>query len=138
MLTLVPTLGQLENDETIARFLTSSGHFAKTKGTVKFRALLPRTDTMTTSVFRIDGLRERFIRLIGDHFVGEAIGPNRTLYGRGELDVEDVTNVGLEVAPTEEPIRHADIVGWPENKPERKSLAMELEATATLHLREDS
>lgn len=138
MLTLVPSLGPLEEDESVARFLTSSGHFAKTKGTVKYRAFLPRPDDLTTSVFRVKGLPERKIRLLGNHFVREKLPPNRTLYGRGELEVADVVQVGLEVHPTEEPVRHADIVGWPDSKEERKSLAMQLEATASLHLRESA
>lgn len=61
----------------------------------------------------------------------------RTIYGRGEISVGDVQSVGLAVEPTENPPRHADIVGWPEEKPERKAAALELENHTALKLREE-
>ncbi len=49
-----PTPHILEN-ETIARFLLSKNHFARTKNIVKYRAFLPNRDG-ETSVYRTTGI----------------------------------------------------------------------------------
>ena len=59
----------------------------------------------------------------------------RPLYGRGDLSVSSVLATGLTVDPDDNPPRHAGIVGWPETKDARISLAQRLAASALLRLR---
>ena len=83
-----------------------------------------------TSVFRIDDLSDSETWRIGKDVVLAAVAMNhnkRTLYGRGDIQVDDIFNVGLSVVPSPEPHpKHADIVKWPEDKIERKTLATHL------------
>ena len=62
--------------------------------------------------------------------------PRKTaVHGRGDLSADAVGAVGLELDPNDRPRRHANIVGWPPDKPERKMLALELSKVAELILR---
>ena len=66
------------------------------------------------SVFQIEGLDENLIWEIGTTHVAEP--GNRTLHGRGDITVAAVSETGLGLSPDNEPPRHANIVGWPEEK----------------------
>lgn len=83
------------------------------------------------SVFRIKGLTENKIWKIGNN-VAKRISKN--LYGKGDVNVSDVRSLDLQIAPTPSPPRHADIIGWPEEKSEQKSIAQQLASQATLVL----
>lgn len=67
---------------------------------------------------------------IGRRQVAKVSG--RTLHARADLSVSTVFEIGLQVEPDEPPHRHANIQGWPENKPEKMSLAQQLAAGALL------
>jgi hypothetical protein len=99
---------------------------------VKPGAFLPARDG-ATSVYRTRGLTEEEIWILGE---AKVTGPTRkTLYGRGDLPVSAVHATGLRVDPDDSPPRHAAIVGWPEEKDARLSLAQQLAAKASLKLR---
>lgn len=70
---------------------------------------------------------------MGQTYVAEP--RNKTLYGRGDITISLVHQVGLDVVADNDPPRHADITGWPEDKSKRKILAMQLAAEASLRLR---
>ena len=55
--------------EPLARFLTSSGQFAKTKKIVKWSGVMPVKDGKT-SIFRIAGLTDSVVLAIGHREVG--------------------------------------------------------------------
>lgn len=70
---------------------------------------------------------------LGDQLV--ATPQKKTLYGRAQLAVSDVTAAGLEVVADEPPDRHASIIGWPTEKDEQLAAAQELAARSSLRLR---
>ena len=45
---------------------------------------------------------------------------SQTLYGWGELQIQDVEEAGLLVDLNDDPPRHAHIIGWPKEPGERK------------------
>lgn len=96
---------------------------------MKPRAFLPGPDG-TTSTFRTHGLTPDEIWTLGESRVAAP-----RLYGRGDLRVSSVVATGLTVDPDDDPPRHAGIVGWPESKDARLSLAQRLAASAALRLR---
>jgi hypothetical protein len=86
------------------------------------------------SVFRVDRLGEPQIWKIGTEIAEKR---ERTLYARGDTGARAVRRAGLDVVPAEPPLRHANIVGWPENdKPRQKLIALQLAAVAKLVLKE--
>jgi hypothetical protein len=87
----------------------------------------------TTSTFRTRGLQPHEIWTLGESRVGAPAG--KSLYGWGELAVSSVLKTGLIVDPDDDPPRHAGIVGWPEGKDARVSLAQRLAASAALRLK---
>ena len=119
--------------ELLSRFLTQSGKF--TRDRVKPTAFLPGPDG-TTSTFRTHGLTTDEIWALGESRVAAPRG--RRLYGRGDVRVSSVVATGLTVNPDDDPPRHAGIVGWPDGKDARLSLAQRLAACAALRLRASS
>lgn len=111
--------------EPIARYLTSSGQFAPTKGVIKRSALMPGKDGKT-SIFRVGGLTSAQIVEIGRREVGQL----RTLHGWGAVGASAVLEVGLSFEPNDVPPRHANIIGWPNDQEERIERAQDLAAKA--------
>jgi hypothetical protein len=92
------------DDETLARFLTSSSHFNVT--TVKATAFLPNPKAgMTTSVFRHDA--GNLIQIARDR------RPDVSIHGAAVCKAAAVRAAKLEVVAEEPPPLHANIVGWP-------------------------
>jgi hypothetical protein len=85
------------------------------------------------SAFWIDELATEAIWPLGD-FVGKPRGKSALAFA--ELGTDDVAAVGLvtEGDPKPHP-RHVNICGWPVEKDEIKSLALELCARAKLQVR---
>ncbi len=71
---------------------------------------------------------------MGDHLVASVSG--RRLLARAELNVANITSVGLQVEVDDTPPRHANIIGWPLEKDEWMSLAQQLATFATLKIRQ--
>jgi hypothetical protein len=129
---------QIDRYEPLARFIFSRSHFSPAKKIVKAPAFIPAPDDLQTSVFRIYELGERQIRDIGED-VGRTQNPPRSPRARGEIEVNAVLNVGvnvgvsLHVIPDEPPPRHAEITGWPrDDKPQQLEIAKLLAAVARL------
>jgi hypothetical protein len=114
--------------DTLTRFLTQSGHFSRENKRVKERAFLPDSRD-ELSVFEIIGLDENEIW---------SLFTSLPLYGRADFLYSIVLNNGLRVEPDNMPPRHANIVGWPLEKSEKKSLAQSLAAEAALILHEET
>lgn len=119
-------------DEVTTRYLNQEGHFVPSTGRVKPRAFHPARNDHKTSVFRISGLSERQIWLIGDIYVEAVVG--RKILARAEVSVAHVHSLELRVEPDEPPPRHANITGWAAEKDRWMSKAQELAALATLRL----
>jgi hypothetical protein len=58
----------------------------------------------------------------------------KNLHGRADIQALNILETNLQINPDNIPTRHANIVGWPELKEERKSIAQELAAKASLRL----
>lgn len=97
---------------------------------------MPNKDGQT-SIYRIDGLKEIDIYEIGRKFVADLFG--KPLMGRADIGVWEILNRKLSVKPDPIPhLRHGNIIDWPNEKSEKKLIAMELADEARLHLVEDS
>lgn len=101
-------------DEDLARFLTSSGHYNTSK--VKPSAFMPNPKNGETSVFRHGAEPLGDLKAIAQ---GE-VGADRRIHGAAVVKVDAVRAANLEVLAKEPPLRHADIVRWPwmQNDPE--------------------
>lgn len=117
-------------EEPLARFLCSSSLFSRASGRVKYSAFLPRDGA--TSVFRVEGLGDSKIWDIGRCLVA---GPSkRALHGRAELRVAHVESCGLLLLADDDPQRHAEIAGWPEEKGAQRFAAERLAGSSILRL----
>jgi hypothetical protein len=94
---------------------------------------MPNPNTLSASVFRVRDLSEEQIWNIGEDHVAEPRG--KVLYGRADLNVNDVTSQGLKLDPDNNPPRHANIVGWPPEKDRQLLLAQELAHASFLTIR---
>lgn len=94
-----------------------------------FHAFMPYKGAV--SVFRLKGLSEQEIWKIG-HEIADPLG--KTLYGRGDVEAQAVASAELTIDPDNVPERHANIVGWPDEKQKQKLRAMELAKVAALQL----
>lgn len=100
----------------LARFALESGRL--TDSIVKPKLFEPNR-ALELSVFRVDGLVHDQIRDLGDRVV-EKHPAARKLHGWGEFLESAVREAGLRVERDDDPPRHADIVGWPQDPSERK------------------
>lgn len=105
----------VNDGEGIARFLTSSSHFAATKNLVKPGAFLPNPRNLETSVFR--EIAEPHANLW--HVVSDQLPEERKVHGAALVEVIEIRKAELDVVSDEDPPngpRHANIVGWPRNE----------------------
>lgn len=121
-------------EESLGRYLTQSNHFSRKHNSVRPLAFYPPPADLQLSVFRIDGLNKNQLWEIGQSCIRNR--PQKTLYGVADIKVFKVQTRGLHVAPDNIPVRHANIVGWPEEIARRNSIAQELAADAIPKFRE--
>ena len=100
----------VEDEEDLARFLTSSRQFNAVMA--KPAAFLPNPNDGETSVFRHGSdPRESLWRIGNEH-----VARDRTLHGAAIFKARHVRSALLEVVAQEPPPRHANIVGWPSSQ----------------------
>lgn len=122
--TTAPTL------TTLARFLFERKHFSGKR--VKPPGFTP-PKSGKLSAFWIDELTPEGIWPLGD-LAGNPRGKPALAFA--ELERMDVAGLGLVLEDDPKPHpRHVNICGWPTEKDEIKSLALELCARAKLHVR---
>lgn len=97
---------QVADEESLARFLTSSNQY--NNSVVKPRAFLPRPGTREASVFRHGPTPEPDLWRLGDAHVGAA----RSIKGVAIIVARNVRSAVLDVLSDEPPKRHANITGW--------------------------
>jgi hypothetical protein len=124
---------KINGQEVIARYITSKRWYSREKNVVKPLAYMPPSD-LRLSVFRIDNLSELEIWKIGFKEVIGKMNQSRNLHGRADIQALNIWENNLHIDPDNTPLRHANIIGWPELKEERKSIAQELAAKASLSL----
>jgi hypothetical protein len=118
---------QVPDDEMLARFILQSNHY-RADGTVKPDAFVPYP-LPDLSVTRHIRLSEEQLWENGQAVAADVSKP---LYGRADLRAVAFTSVRLTVrpAPVEKNPNHANVSGWPTEKPEQKSKAQEIAANA--------
>lgn len=113
---------QVEDSESITRFIFSSSDYKPSNQTVKHSAFMPARD-LVASVYRIDGCSETEISEIDQNFVSGLRGkPSK---GRADILVREVRNVQLNVVSNPSPHpRHADITGYSSEAENRMKAVM--------------
>ena len=114
------------DSENLARFVLFRGWVRSSNSTVKPDAFIPYPYP-DPSVTRHIGLSEQEIWQLG-----QAVADSRpaTLHGRADIQALQVTGRSLRIVPTSEPKNHANITGWPKDKPAQKIIALQLAADA--------
>lgn len=115
--------------DPFARFICSRNHFAPERNIVKPAAFLPSDSNMQLSVFHTKMLSDQEIWELGKRYVAL---PNRTVHARADFKAESAEKAQLQLTLDNQPPRHANIIGWPPEKSERKLRAMELASMAAL------
>ena len=119
----------VEDNERLARMILTERHVRRESMAAKPEAFLPYKH-VTLSVIRHRELTEGELWEIGGK-VAEKRG--RTLVGRGDVLARIARAQNLDVVPEEGPDlprNHADIVGWPPEKPLQLIRAAEIAAVA--------
>ena len=119
---------QVAPTELLARFILFSGWFRPGDKTVKADAFMP-PQNLRLSVTRHMGLQESELWDLG-HAVAAQRQPPANLHGRADIAGADVTARSLRVEPTTTPRNHANILGWPAEKPSQKMIALQLASSA--------
>ncbi len=124
----------VDPQEYLGRYLPENSYFLRSKNEVKPKAFMPPPD-LKLSVFRIDELSLEQIWDTGEKEVIQEMPVTKVLYGLAKIKVLKVHEENLSVDPDNIPARHANIVGWPEDKGRRLSIAQGLAAEAELILK---
>lgn len=125
-------LDQINPEENLARYILQKNQFSSVNQRVKYSTFMPAPNG-ETSVFRISTLSTNEIWKIGDSEVAQKRGLH--LLARADIAASHIIKVNLKIIPDNIPPRHANIVGWPEEKSARMSIALELAKNAQLHLK---
>jgi hypothetical protein len=115
---------QVAPTELLARFILSRGWFRPSDMTVKADAFMP-PQNLRLSVTRHIGLQESELWSLG-RAVASQRQPPANLHGRADIAAADVTARSFRVEPTPTPRDHANILGWPAEKPGQKIIALQL------------
>jgi hypothetical protein len=121
----------VDDNETIARFIFSSGHFAKETKRIKYGAYLPAKNG-EASVYRVTNLHWDDIWKIGKKYVET---DQRKIRACAETTANEITRHSLNILPeTKRHYRHANIIAWPQEKHEIKMLAIEIANNSSLYV----
>lgn len=123
-------MSPVTDDEHLTRFVLFKGWIRSSDNTVRPDAFIPYPYP-DLSVTRHLGLSVSEIWQIG-----QQVADNRpaTLYGRADVQALHIARQSLRIVPTAEPKNHANVNGWPKDKPAQKIIAQELAAVAQYFL----
>jgi hypothetical protein len=93
---------------------------------------MPNGNPPATSVFRVNDLQDDEIWMLGEARL--ELGPGRRLHGAALFE-SSATPRPLIIEMNENPERHGNIEGWPQEMHEQQILAIELASKSTLKLR---
>lgn len=116
------------DEELLARFILFKGWIRKSNLTVKPDAFIPHPYPDLSVTLHKNISEQELWRIGGD--VADARGA--TLYGRADIHAAEVRRQALNVEPrpvSDNP-NHANITGWPAEKPGQKITALQLAAKA--------
>ena len=128
----------VEDGEQLARMILTEKHVRKESMTLKPAAFLPFS-RVELSVIRHREITETELWKIGRDVsakreAGDELGRKFPLVGRGDFFARDAREQKLDVKPVEGfglPRNHADVVGWPPERPAQMMRAIEIAARAT-------
>jgi len=123
---------QVSPEENLTRYILYKNHFSSLHKRVKYAAFLPAPNG-ETSVFRVSGLDDNSTWEIGNKEV--AMRRGIPVLGRADILASRVFSRKLKIVPDDNPLRHANITGWPEEKSEQKLIAIEMAEDARLCLK---
>lgn len=118
--------------EILSRFILQTNWFSSSENRVKYAAFLPDKNA-ETSVFRTSGITNNEIWDIGNFEV--SIKRGKPILGRADIRANNVIARDLKVVSKEPPLRHANIIGWPDERSKQKLIAIELASESNLHRR---
>jgi len=121
-------LCQVDATEILARYIFSKNQYRPSDHTVKYSAFMPPINKRL-SVFQITGLAEEEIWVMGGALRAQSV------LGRADIKANEVIAAELMLAADDNPPRHVNIVGWPEETSAIKLKAMELAEKAQLSLK---
>lgn len=128
--------GQTKEQITLTRAVWEKGQFMKSKSIPKPGLFLPRPNKqgeLETSIANIQGMTTTQIW----QYISENIRKGNPFKGRVDFSNNSVIKVGLKLRYDSKPKRHVAIVGWPAEKSEQKSAAIDLIEFTTLILKSD-
>lgn len=123
----------ISDDEILARYAMKSSHFRPSDQTAKPELFMPHPHQELSLTRYLDATIEEVLA------VGEEIAknqnPSRTLYGRADIQVIRCKVDSLRVVkdPTPTNPNHANIKGFPLEKPKQKVIALKLAADSKFH-----
>jgi len=125
----------VRDDERLSRFLLFSRWFSRVQNRVKPDAYIPHP-RVELSVSCTEALAESEVWPLGQAVV-DSRSDNVTLYGRGDVRASVVRVQKLQIIRDDQPLRHANIVGWPiDSKESQRMLALEIAAASSLVIHE--
>lgn len=127
-------LNPVQPSEILSRYIFAESLYNALEQRIIYTAFMPRSDDLCISVFRTSGLNESDIWTIGEGVGQQA---KRTLHGRGDIAAIEVKKQKLNIDADNNPPRHANIVGWPQEKHKRQLIAQTLASSAILKLKLD-
>ena len=118
-------LPPVRDDELLSRFVLFSS-WIRGNQTIRPDAFIPHPYP-DLSVTRHVGLLESELWQIG-----QTVADNRParLYGRADVQALIIKAQSLRIEPTPEPRNHANVTGWPADKPRQKIIAIEIASVA--------
>jgi hypothetical protein len=127
----------VEDGERLARMILTERWVNRANMTPKPLAFLPYS-LVELSVIRHREINETELWEIGREIsvmreAGDQFGRKFPLVGRGDFLAQDVRELKLDVKPVEGeglPRNHADVVGWPPEKPAQMMRAIQIAARA--------
>lgn len=117
-------MSAVADNESLARFVYESNKVRWPDLSPKPEAFMP-DKKLHLSIFRHLGLTESELTNMGHQF-GQQRSPVCPYYGRIDFQAQTVYKNKLYIEPTATPRNHANIKGWPLDKPTQKILAQEI------------
>lgn len=120
----------IDDGEQLARFVTQKGQFRSSNRTVTQNLFVPPNTSAELSVVRHRETTQVELWQIGQNVASDM---GRELLGRTDLVVAEVRQLFLDVVKSPLPLNpnHADIIGWPAAREDRKAIAIKLARIAS-------
>lgn len=124
---------EVTSDEVLARFVAQSSHIRRSNRSIKSDAFIPHPYP-DLSVTRHLSAVEAELWTVGEQVAATS---GKTLYGRGDFQVSAclAQRLVVKAAPVANNPNHANVLGWPADKPAQKIVALEIAAAAKFVLK---